>query len=108
MSDNLEFLFHPRSIALVGISATNPDHWTHSLLDGLLKMEFPDPIYPVNFKGGEMHGLKVYQSSISEPQRYSRRCGLCYWSGPGRFSNRTGEKLCRERREGNSFLYSRI
>jgi len=62
MSDNLEFLFNPRSIALVGISATNPDHWTHSLLDGLLKMEFPDPIYPVNFKGGEMHGLKVYPS----------------------------------------------
>ncbi len=59
-NDKLEFLFHPRSVALVGISISNPGHWTRATMDGLLSIGFAGPVYPVNLKGGEIDGLKVY------------------------------------------------
>ena len=62
MSNSLEFLFHPRSIALPGITISNPDHWTRTFLDSLLKFQFEGSIYPVNPKGGEVQGLKVFPS----------------------------------------------
>ncbi|MFC2051519.1 acetate--CoA ligase family protein [Chloroflexota bacterium] len=71
-SESLEFLFNPRSIALVGITVSNPEHWTRIFLDSLLKFEFECPIYPVNPSGGEIRGLKVYSSlgDIPEPVDY--------------------------------------
>src|SRR4030042_5065489 len=62
MSHNLEFLFHPGSIALAGISLTNPSHWTRTFLESLLEFQFKGLIYPVNPKGGEIQGLKVFPS----------------------------------------------
>lgn len=59
-NNSLEFIFNPQSIALVGITTTNPAHWTRLFLDSLLQFEFEHPIYLVNPKGGEIHGLKVY------------------------------------------------
>ena len=59
---DLEFLFHPRSIALAGISVSDPEHWTRTFFDSLLEFQFEGPIYPVNPKGGEIGGLKVYPS----------------------------------------------
>ena len=61
-NNSLEFIFNPRSIALVGVTTTNPTHWTRLFLDSLLRFEFEHPIYLVNPKGGEIHGLKVYTS----------------------------------------------
>ena len=56
----IEPLFSPRSVALVGISktATNVAYmFLHNLLDaGFTK------VYPVNPKGGELLGVKVYPS----------------------------------------------
>jgi len=60
--ESLEFLFHPRSIALVGITTVHPEHWTRTFLNGLLEFAFEDPIYLVNPKGGEIEGHKVYPS----------------------------------------------
>ena len=61
-SENLEFLFHPRSIALVGITTSDPEHWTRTFLNSLLEFKFDGQIYLVNPKGGEIEGLKVYPS----------------------------------------------
>ncbi len=58
----LEFLFHPRSIALAGVTLSNPLHWTRTFLESLLAFQFPGPIYLINPKGGELEGLKVYSS----------------------------------------------
>ncbi len=58
--EDLEPLFHPRSIALVGIT-TNPKHWTRTFLDALLEFQFEGPLYLVNPRGGEIRGLKVYR-----------------------------------------------
>ncbi len=59
---SLEPLFHPSSIALVGITVTNPEHWTRTFYDALLGFGFKGPIYLVNTKGGEIGGCKVYRN----------------------------------------------
>jgi len=61
-TNSLEYLFHPESIALVGITLANPTHWTRMFLDALLEFKFERPLYLVNRKGGEIRGLTVYRS----------------------------------------------
>lgn len=57
--NNLGFLFHPRSVAVAGISLAHPEHWTRTFYDGMVEF-FDGPVYPVNIKGGEISGRKVY------------------------------------------------
>ena len=60
--DSLEPIFHPRSIALAGITVANPEHWTRTFFDSLIAFKFNGPLYLVNRRGGEIGGRKVYQS----------------------------------------------
>ncbi len=71
-NESLEFLFHPRSVALVGITTANPGHWTRGFLDGPLALKFKGSLYLVNPKGGKIKGLKVYPSlqDIPDPIDY--------------------------------------
>ena len=73
---SLEFLFHPRSIALAGITVANPEHWTRTFLEGLLEFKFEGPIYLVNPRGGEIKGLKVYHSFQDIPHTIDYVIGL--------------------------------
>jgi len=73
---SLDFLFHPRSIALVGITTANPRHWTRSYLDAALDFEFDGPLYLVNPKGGEINGHRVYPSLKDIPQTVDYVIGL--------------------------------
>ena len=59
----LEYIFHPKSIALVG-AATDPVHWwiNEYYIDPLIKFGYTGKIYAVNPKGGEAKGMKVYPS----------------------------------------------
>ncbi|MBI4304373.1 MAG: CoA-binding protein [Chloroflexi bacterium] len=75
-SNSLEYLFHPRSIALVGITTANPGHWTRTFLDSLIAFQFEGPIYLVNPKGGEINGLKVHQSLRDIPNNIDYVIGL--------------------------------
>jgi len=65
--NNLDFLFHPNSIALVGITTATTWHWTRTFLEGLIEIEFDRPLYLVNPKGGEIEGRKVYTSLKDVP-----------------------------------------
>jgi acyl-CoA synthetase (NDP forming) len=56
--------FAPRSLAFLGAS-TDPKKWGFRILSNVLTGGFQGKIYPVNPKGGEVLGLKVY-SSIDE------------------------------------------
>lgn len=58
---SLDYLFHPRSIALVGITIADPTHWTRVFLDALIEFKFDKPIYLVNPRGGEIGEFKVYR-----------------------------------------------
>jgi acyl-CoA synthetase (NDP forming) len=65
----LDSMFYPRSVAVVGVSA-NPQGWGgHSFVTQLRKVGFPGGIYPVNPKATEIQGIKAYPSvkSIPEP-----------------------------------------
>jgi acyl-CoA synthetase (NDP forming) len=64
---SLEFLFHPNSIALVGITTAETWHWTRTFLEGLTEIEFDRPLYLINPKGGEINGHKIYTSLKDVP-----------------------------------------
>ena len=56
----MKYIFNPRSIAIIGVS-TGQANWNSQLfLRGLLNFRYSGKIYPVNPKGGEILGLKVY------------------------------------------------
>jgi len=73
---NLDFLFHPDSIALVGITTAKTWHWTLTFLEGLLEIGFDRPLYLVNPKGGEIKGHKVYASLKDVPCNIDYVIGL--------------------------------
>jgi len=76
--ENLDAIFHPRSVALVGITTVNPDHWTRGFLEGYLNLDFPSQgkLYLVNPKGGTVEGLKVYQDIQDIPDTLDFVVGL--------------------------------
>jgi acyl-CoA synthetase (NDP forming) len=73
---DLEFLFHPNSIALVGITTAKTWHWTLTFLEGLLEIGFDRPLYLVNPKGGEIGGHKIYASLKDVPGNIDYVIGL--------------------------------
>jgi acyl-CoA synthetase (NDP forming) len=56
---DLEALFSPKSIAVVGASA-NERSQGYEFVQALVEIGFPGPIYPVNPKLDELLGLKAY------------------------------------------------
>ncbi|OGN97853.1 MAG: hypothetical protein A2Z77_02235 [Chloroflexi bacterium RBG_13_51_36] len=74
--DDLDFLFHPNSVALVGITTAQTWHWTLTFLEGLLEIGFDRPLYLVNPKGGEIKGHKVYTSLRDVPGNVDYVIGL--------------------------------
>jgi acyl-CoA synthetase (NDP forming) len=73
---DLDFLFHPDSIALVGITTAKTWHWTLTFLEGLLEIGFDRPLYLVNPKGGELKGHKIYASLKDVPGNIDYVIGL--------------------------------
>ena len=68
MSSELEHVFHPRSIAVAGVSTDN-SKWSAgtALLQSLLEFGFEGKLYPLNPKGGDSLGLKSYSSVKDVP-----------------------------------------
>ncbi len=65
--DSLDLIFHPRSVAFVGISISNPFHWTRTFWYSCREFGFQGPLYPVNPSGGELDGCHVYKSLDEVP-----------------------------------------
>lgn len=64
--DNLDALFKPRSVAMIGASAS-PGKLGHDILYNLIHAGFGGPVYPVNPKADQLLGLKVYKDIASLP-----------------------------------------
>jgi acyl-CoA synthetase (NDP forming) len=73
---SLEFIFHPNSVALVGITTAETWHWTRTFLESLIEIEFDRPLYLVNPKGGEINNHKVYTSLKDVPGTIDYVIGL--------------------------------
>lgn len=63
---NLDALFKPRSVAMIGASAS-PGKLGHDILYNLIHAGFDGPIYPVNPKADQLLGLKVFKDIASLP-----------------------------------------
>src|SRR4030042_333756 len=70
---NLDSIFNPKSVAIAGVSAGNRGQM---LLNNLLGYGFSGKVYPLNPKGGEISGLKIYANirDIPEPVDYAISC----------------------------------
>lgn len=62
----LDRLFHPRSIALVG--ATDNSRWSINTFDNLKNFDFPGPIYLVNPRREVVHGERAFRSLSELPE----------------------------------------
>lgn len=62
----METFFTPRSVALVGASAT-PGKVGNSVLDSLAKHDYKGKVYPINPKADQILGLKCYPSIEDVP-----------------------------------------
>jgi acyl-CoA synthetase (NDP forming) len=62
-SHPLDFLFHPRSVAVVGVSGKQRN-WGggEMFVQALQLLQFPGPIYPVNPRAEEVMGMPCYPS----------------------------------------------
>ena len=58
----LEYVFHPSSIAFLGVSSNPANPAGETLIGPYLEHEFDGGLYPINPKGGEWRGLKIYPS----------------------------------------------
>lgn len=60
---NLDYLFHPRTIAVIGVgNETNRRNAGRGFVESLIDIGFKGKLYPVGIDGGEIHGLKIYLS----------------------------------------------
>ena len=57
-----EYLFHPRSVAVVGISTTNPNNWASNWVKTLVELGFEGKVYPVGLNLSQVFGLRAYPS----------------------------------------------
>ncbi len=64
---NLEGLFHPRSVAIVGASK-NPGKLGYHVMKSLTEGGFKGELYPVNPRETELFGLRAYPSVLEVPQ----------------------------------------
>lgn len=66
MGHTLEFLFKPRSIAVVGASRS-PRKIGHTILRNLIAYGFRGRLYPINPRADEILGLRAYPSILDVP-----------------------------------------
>jgi len=64
---DLDFLFKPDSIAVIGASH-DPEKFSGMIIPGLLRAGFKGKIYPVNPNRDEISGLKCYKSVTGLPE----------------------------------------
>lgn len=69
MAADLDKVFKPRTLALIGAS-NSPGKWGSFLLVNLLSGGYPkEDVFPVNLKEKEVHGLTAYPGLSSLPQK---------------------------------------
>ncbi|MDY6972735.1 MAG: CoA-binding protein [Thermodesulfobacteriota bacterium] len=65
---NLQKLFEPESMAVIGVSLTNNRHPANVIYNKNL-LRYPVKVFPVNPRGGILHGEKVYSHIAELPQK---------------------------------------
>jgi len=68
MSEDLDFIFNPHSVAVVG-ATDNPLKWGNWITKSLIESAWKGKVYPINAKGGTVCGNYAYRkiSDVDEP-----------------------------------------
>ena len=66
--NDLKRLFHPESIAIVGVPRGHSRFGGASYLNKLQECKFPGRLYPVNPKADAIQGIKAYPTLASLPE----------------------------------------
>lgn len=66
MNDNLDSLFKPKAVALIGASAKELSIG-NVIIRNLIHYRFRGPVYPINPKVDEIRGLKAYPTILDVP-----------------------------------------
>ena len=77
---NLDFLFYPKSVAVIGAS-NKEGKIGNAIMKNLINFGFKGKIYPVNVKESEVMGLKAYKSVLEIPDEVD----VAVIAIPGRF-----------------------
>jgi acyl-CoA synthetase (NDP forming) len=64
---DLEYIFHPRSIAIVGVSRDPSSYATGSFLKPLIQFGFEGKTYPINPEVSEILGVKTFPGILAIP-----------------------------------------
>lgn len=89
--DVLERFFNPRSIAIVGASAS-PGRAGYTIVHNLIKWGFPGRIYPVNPRAGDVLGWKAYPTITDIPDEVDLVVTLAPATGTLRVIEECGRK----------------
>ncbi len=65
---NFEALFEPKTMAVIGVSLTN-DRNPANVIFTKNHLRYPVRVFPVNLRGGELRGERVYTSLAEIPER---------------------------------------
>jgi acyl-CoA synthetase (NDP forming) len=78
----LDYIFHPRSVAVAGVSSRQR-LWGggEMYVRALQAAEFPGPIYPLNPNAQEVHGLQCYPSLLDVPGPVDYVISSIPWKG---------------------------
>ncbi len=66
MTDGMQYLFNPKTVAIVGASR-NPNSIGREILKNILELNFEGRVYPVNPKAYSVNSLRCYESLSAIP-----------------------------------------
>jgi len=64
---DLDYIFYPNSIAIVGLSRSPGSYVNHFYLNPLIRFGYKGDIYPIHPTASELAGLKAYPSVLDVP-----------------------------------------
>ncbi|MDY6834342.1 MAG: CoA-binding protein [Chloroflexota bacterium] len=67
VTQGLDFLFQPRTIAVAGVSSNPADPGRERFIRPFIEFGFEGSIYPINPKGGEIMGMKIIENIQTIP-----------------------------------------
>ncbi len=91
----LEYIFKPKSIALVGASR-DADSLGHDILENVKNLGFKGKIYPVNLKAKKILGLKCFKSVLDIPGKID----LAIIMVPAKFVNQVVKECGKKKIKG--------
>jgi len=74
----LEHIFSPRSVAVIGASNT-PGKWEFNVFNRVLSSAHAREVYPVNNRAPQVLGVKAYPTVRDIPGRWNWRWWWCHW-----------------------------